>query len=86
MKKYLFILLISTLLMSCGKDASDARQVKPGISTKELKYIMGEPREIRIQDGHEEWYFHYNTNGVMSVQETLVVTIVNDKVTTFDSY
>jgi len=86
MKKYLFILLISTLLISCGKNASDVRQVKSGISTKELKYIMGEPREVLIQNGKEEWYFNYYNSGVLGVKETLMVTIVNDKVITFMSY
>lgn len=84
--KNTLILFIFLLFASCSKNASDARQVKVGISTKELKYIMGEPREIRVQNGHEVWYFHYNTNGVMSVQETLIVTIVNDKITYFESY
>lgn len=85
MKKIL-ISFICLLFVSCSKDAEDARQVKVGISTKELKYIMGEPREIRIQNGHEIWYFHYNTNGIISPQETLIVTIVNDKITYFESY
>jgi len=84
--KNILIILISLLIISCSKNASDVRQIKAGISTNELKYIMGEPREIRVQNGHEKWYFHYNTNGIMSVQETLVVTISDDKIITFESY
>jgi len=84
--KKLLIIFISLLIVSCTKDASDARQVKVGISTKELKYIMGEPREIRIQNGHERWYFNYNANGTLSPTETLEVTIISDKITDFESY
>lgn len=86
MKKLLAVFLISILLVSCQKGFEDVRKVKVGISANELKYIMGEPRTIDVQNGSEEWSYQYSSHGMLSPTNTLYVTVVNDKVTNFKSY
>jgi outer membrane protein assembly factor BamE (lipoprotein component of BamABCDE complex) len=86
MKKIIFILLASLLLASCQKTADDVRKVKVGISTNDLKYVMGEPHTIRVQNGLEEWFYTYQSEGFFSKRSGLNVEIKNDKVTNFESY
>lgn len=85
MKKIIFILLASLLLASCRKSTEDVRKVKIGISANELKYIMGEPHTIRVQNGLEEWFYSYS-GGTFGKTNGLSVEIKSDKVTNFESY
>lgn len=78
--------MISILFVSCQKGFEDVRKIKPDISINELKYIMGEPKTIEVNNGSEIWYFHYDSNGTLSPTNTLKVHIKNDKVITFESY
>lgn len=81
MKKILFIGLFACLF-SCNR-IEDVRNVKVGMSTVELKYFLGSPRNIYIAPGYETWYFQYysgiQTNG-------LEVIVAGDKVTNFSTY
>ncbi len=85
MKKTILILLTFTLISSCAITVDDARKIKIGISTNELKYIMGNPYEVNLNNGYEEWHFTYE-NGIFNPRSTMIVIIKNDKVTNFNSY
>lgn len=80
-------MLAVLFLVSCNdckeNTANDVRKIKVGMSTNEVKYLLGEPRRIEIQNGYEEWYFRYE--GHLSVN-TFEITIVNYKVIDFESY
>lgn len=84
MKKIIFILLVC--LCSCNnyKTTDDVRQVKKGISTNELKYLMGEPEKVEVNSNSEVWTFYYDSGG--KYLNGLVVTIVDKKVLDFYSY
>lgn len=82
MKKLLLILL-AVFVVSCNPDVEQVRKVKNGISTNELKYLIGEPWDIEIHNGYEEWYFTYSSNGR---NNGFVVTVQSSKVTDFYSY
>lgn len=86
MKNFLLIFVVILLLGCNSKTHEDVRKVKVGISTNDLKYIMGEPFVIRIDNGEEEWFFRYENTDFFSQTNGLQVTIVNDKVTDFYSY
>lgn len=85
--KNLFILIAIFLAISCGdpKTIDDARMVKVGMTTKDLKYYMGEPYEIEVNSYGEEWYFRYD-GGNSDHRQTMWVTIKDDKVESFYSY
>ena len=85
--KKVFLLLAVLFLVSCNdckeNTANDVRKIKVGMSTNEVKYLLGEPKRIEIQNGYEEWYFRYESH--FSVN-TFEITIVNFKVIDFESY
>lgn len=84
MKNLIFILLASIFLISCNKSIEDVRKVKKGISVNELKYIMGEPKNIEINPGNETWTFYYD--GGARRLNGLVTIIKDEKVVDFYSY
>jgi outer membrane protein assembly factor BamE (lipoprotein component of BamABCDE complex) len=82
MKKIL-ILLLAVFAISCNPDISQVQKVKTGMSTNELKYLLGEPFDIEVHNGYEDWYFNYIYNGH---NDGFMVTVQNSKVTDFYSY
>lgn len=84
MKKILIIFFVLLLISCSHKNAEDVRKVKKGISVNGLKYIMGEPEDVEVQPGSEEWLFYYDGGGKRL--NGLEVTIQNDKVVDFYSY
>ncbi len=82
MKKLLLILL-AVIAISCNPDVSQVKQVKVGISTNELQYLLGEPFDIEVNNGYECWYFTYSCNGS---NDGFKVTVQNSKVVDFYSY
>lgn len=84
--KKLLILLLAVLAISCNPDVEKVKQVKVGMSTNELKYLLGEPWDIEIHNGYEEWYFTYSYGGMNGHNDSFQVTIQNSKVTDFYSY
>ena len=88
MKKFILLLTIAFTLLSCNigyKDntANDVRKIRVGMSTNEVKYLLDEPRRIEVQNGYEEWYFRYE--GKLSVN-TFVITVIDNKVSDFQTY
>ncbi len=82
--KNIVILLVCALFLSCNsKTYEDAKKVKVGMSTNELKYIMGEPWDIEINNNYDELWFLYDSG---SHRNNLKVIIVNNKVYDFESY
>ena len=85
--KKVFLLLAVLFLVSCNgfkvNTTNDVRKIKVGMSTNEVKYLLGEPKRIDIQNGYEEWYFRYEDK---MYKNTFEVTIVNYKVIDFESY
>ena len=83
MKKILLLLLL-IILSSCNRPSiNQARQVKIGINTNELKYLMGEPYDIEFDSNGEKWYFVYRVD---CHDDYMRVNVVNDRVTDFISY
>lgn len=85
---HIFISIIgiaSFLFFGCNvsPDIEAARQVKIGISDKELKYVMGEPWKVEVEPGKEVWYFTYHSSGYSTGMH---VELVNNKVIDFYSY
>jgi hypothetical protein len=85
MKKLFCILLITTLI-SCTKTADDVRKIKVGMSGNELKYIMGEPSDMKIGNGKEVWRFRYSPKHFSVRDNWVSIEIVNDKIVDFTSY
>ena len=83
MKKIISLICVLILFSCASHDVEDVRMVKPGMSERELKYYMGEPWQVEIDSGEEEWYFEYMSG---SYKQYLVVTIVNGKVESYYSY
>ena len=79
-------MLAVLFLVSCNdckeNTANDVRKIKVGMSTNEVKYLLGEPRKIEIQNGYEEWYFCYDDEIYGNIFE---ITIVNYKVIDFET-
>ncbi len=83
MKKIVLALILCVTLFSCHtKKLEDVRKVRVGISTNELKYIMGEPFSVELTPTEEVWRFGYLSPSA----QTLRVTVVNNSVTNFVSY
>lgn len=60
------------------------KQVKVGLPSKELRKIMGDPSEFRMNGDSEDWRYEYKqNNGDKSI---IFVTIENDTITRFFSY
>jgi outer membrane protein assembly factor BamE (lipoprotein component of BamABCDE complex) len=79
----LFILLVSMISCNPDKTLEDARMIKLGMSSKELKYVMGEPFLVRIGPNKEEWYFNYTSE---SHRVGLEVIMVHDTILNYSSY
>jgi outer membrane protein assembly factor BamE (lipoprotein component of BamABCDE complex) len=83
MKKIFIIILILFLYSCASHDLKDVRMLKTGMSTKELKYYMGEPWQVEVDSDEEDWYFMYMSG---DYKKYLVVTIVNRKIKSYYSY
>jgi len=71
-------------LVSCeSKTLKDARQVKVGMSTQDLVYVMGDPWTVDVNDDNEEWYFTYDSGKHRS---HMIVYVKNNKIESFSSY
>lgn len=85
--KKVFLLLAVLFFVSCydfkENTANDVRKIKVGMSTNEVKYLLGEPRRIEVQNGYEEWYFRYDDK---IYRNTFEIIIINNKVNDFTSY
>lgn len=85
--KKVFLLLAVLFFVSCNdlkeNTGNDVRKIKVGMSTNEVKYLLGEPRRIEIQNGYEEWYFSYEG---MFYRNTFEIIVINNKVNDFNSY
>ena len=76
--------LMIVFLVSCeNKTLKDARQVKVGMTTQDLVYIMGDPLTVEVNDDNEEWYFTYYSGDYKS---RMVVYVKNNKIESFSSY
>lgn len=86
MKK--LILICFLFFISCDKtkvnSISDVQKIKVGMSENEVKYILGEPRDVEIQNGYTELDFIYEAGGVYN--HWFNVMIVNGKVNNFQTY
>jgi len=78
----LFLVVILTLVACNRKRVEDARRIKIGQSIIEVKYIMGEPIEIQVDDDGEQWKYHYYCDDRMM---WMTIKIKNDKVISFKS-
>lgn len=83
MKKIIFIFGIIFTMISCHPNLEEARQVKIGMSDKELKYVMGEPWSVEVAPEKEVWFFTYHSNGYKTGMR---VELINNKVIDFYSY
>ena len=85
MKRLVLLFLLVISLVSCGtrdsNTANDIRKVKVGISSNELKYLLGEPINIKIETDYEIWRFIFDVNCM--VTNRFDVIIVNNKVESF---
>ena len=87
MKKLILFCTILFLLTSCDKTrvntVSDIQKIKEGMTENEVKYLLGEPKDIEIENGYKELEFLYETE---SYRHRFNVYIVNGKVNNFETY
>jgi len=80
--------LVLTLgLTSCDpavKTIDEARQIKVGQTQIEVLYLLGEPYEIDLEVGHEEWKYRLETDS--RFYNTFIITIKEEKVTEYTTY
>lgn len=82
--KKLFLLMVILLCFSCHRIGLDeARKIKVGMTTDSLIEIMGEPLEIEIEDGSEQWEFRYG--GARINDNYMRVTVIDEKIYSFYS-
>lgn len=92
MKKILLLLVILYILVSCNSfqenKVGDVKKVRVGMSVNELKYILHEPYYISVDNGHDEYYFRYESGetAMSGLHKTFMVYIVKDTVNDFISY
>lgn len=81
----IILLFVFFIVLSCGKinNLEDVRQIKTGMSVNEVKYFLGEPEIVDVENGYEEWQFEYRGD---YYNNTFVITIVNEKVYDFRTY
>ncbi len=87
MKKMILFGFILFWFASCDKTKtntiSDVQKIKVGMSENEVKYILGEPNDVQIENGYKELEFLYETE---SYRHRFNVVIVNGEVNNFESY
>lgn len=87
MKKLILFCSILFLFSSCDNTkintVSDIQKIKVGMSENEVKYILGEPKDVEIENGYKELEFLYETD---SYRHWFNVIIVNGKVNNFVTY
>jgi outer membrane protein assembly factor BamE (lipoprotein component of BamABCDE complex) len=87
MKKIIFLFLVSLMFLSCNESkinsVSDVRKIKVGMSENEVKYLLGEPIDVEIDNGSEKWLFRYQTQ---YYRNSFKVTFVNNEVFDYLSY
>ena len=87
MKKMILFCFISFWFISCDENklntVSDIQKIKVGMSENEVKYFLGEPRDIEIQNGYKELSFRYETE---NYRHWFNVIIMNGKVNDFETY
>ncbi len=74
-------------LTSCDpavKTIDEVRQVKIGLTQIEVLYLLGEPYEIDIEVGYEEWKYRIETDS--RFYNTFVITIQKEKVTKYTTH
>lgn len=83
MKRLLIIFLLSVLIYSCNiLDTSDIRKVYVGMPVKELKSLLNEPHMIKVNQGYDNWFYTYWSNGHKT---TFIVRIIDNKVESYYS-
>ena len=88
MKKLIFILLIGGLFIGCSplimtyQDLSVSSNVKAGMTTDEVRNILGEPVISELDRNVEEW--HYCKTGMKD--RYLAIFFVDNKVSAKTSY
>lgn len=87
MKKMILFCSILFVFSSCDKTKtntiSDVQKIKIGMSENEVKYILGEPKDVEIENGYKELEFIYETE---SYRHLFNVIIVNGEVNNFQTY
>lgn len=87
MKKIIQLCFILFMFTSCYKykenTISDVQKIKIGMSENEVKYILGEPKDIEIENGYKELEFMYITG---LNKHFFNVIIVNGEVNNFKTY
>jgi outer membrane protein assembly factor BamE (lipoprotein component of BamABCDE complex) len=87
MRNLLIIFVLTLGLTSCDpavKTIDDVRQVKVGSTQIEVLYLLGEPYEIDLEVGYEEWKYRLETDS--RYHNTFTITITNEKVTNYTTY
>jgi len=82
MKKLIFILMVGSLFMGCAtmtmQNLSQSSKVKAGMTTDEVRDIMGEPVLTELDRNVEEW--HYCKTEIFNYNdEFLAVFFVDNK-------
>ena len=87
MKKLIFILIVGSLFMGCigfnqwltMQNLSQSSKVKAGMTTDEVRDIMGEPVVTELDRNVEEWHYCRSDNWPPK-DRFLAIYFVDDKV------
>ena len=73
-------------MISCKniKTIDELRQIEVGQTQIEVLYLLGEPFEVELEVGYEEWEYRVESKG--RYYNSFIITIVNEEVTSFRSY
>ena len=79
MKKLIFILMVGSLFMGCWtmQSLSQSSKVKAGMTTDEVRDIMGEPVMTELDRDVEEWHY---CRYVINKDRYLAIFFVDNKV------
>ena len=86
MKKIILFCTILFVFSSCDgtktNTISDIEKIKVGMSENEVKYLLGEPEDVKIQNGYKILRFNYQSK---SYTNWFYIYIAKDKVYNFES-
>ena len=89
MKKLIFILMVGSLFMGCFpitmQSLSQSSKVKAGMTTDEVRNILGEPVISELDRNVEEWHY-CKTARLYTKDEFLVVFFVDNKLVAIKYY
>jgi outer membrane protein assembly factor BamE (lipoprotein component of BamABCDE complex) len=88
MKKVLFLLCLTAVLLSCGSSAvsvRQTRQIQTGMSKNEVLNILGSPNNQHFNGSEEIWQYRVRSSSRSEAIRSFTVWFENNRVTRLTS-